>query len=144
MPRTDALLNRWRSQRRPFAAIALTAVLMLLLAPLRTVIAGCDLCPLDCPMHAAHRSGAPAAPGSAPHMRCHNAAATSDAAGPRIARPPCGTHGVVLTLELAPMVPPQPLSWTVAPRVEPAMRDDVYAAHRATDPPDTPPPDVRA
>lgn len=144
MPREDTILNRWRSQRRPLAAVALTAVLMLLMAPLRTVIGACDLCPPDCPMHAAHRADAAGAHQGAAHKRCHNAPASPDAGEPRIARPSCGSHAAVVSLDLAPMLPPQPLSWLLAPRSEAVPHGAAALACRAADPPDTPPPDARA
>jgi hypothetical protein len=148
MHRTDSLLWRWRHRRRPLVVLALTAVLMLLTAPLRTIIAGCDLCPPDCPMHAAHRAAAHVDEGDAPRMHCHNGGAThrdgADSHAPRISRPPCGSHAAVTGLDLAPMLPAGPLAWIVAPRIAGAPPRLAAAGNRAADPPDTPPPDLRA
>jgi hypothetical protein len=145
MPRAAVIPSRLRRERRPFPAVALLGVLMLLTAPLRVIVGGCDLCPPDCPMHAAHR-GAEAPRHGAPRMHCHNAPASADAdpATARISRPPCGTHAAITGLDLAPMLPAQALTWAVAPRIARAPADGGRAANRAADPPDTPPPDARA
>ena len=147
MSRRNSILARWRRSRRSLAAVALTAVLMLLLAPLRAVAAGCDLCPPDCPMHAHHHGAAPTDQGQAPHMHCHNGGAHhADASGraPHWSRPPCGSHAAITGLDLAPMLPARPLPWLVAPRVASAPPRHAVAGSRAADPPDTPPPDARA
>jgi len=147
MYRTDSALSRWRQRRRPLVAVALTAVLMLLTAPLRTVVVGCDLCPPDCPMHAAHRAAAQAEHDGAPRMHCHNAASHGSSAsehGPRVTRPPCGSHAAVAGLDLAPMLPVSPLAWIVAPRIANAPPRHAASGNRGADPPDTPPPDARA
>lgn len=146
MHRTDSPLARWRRSRQPLVVVALTAMLVLLTAPLRTVIAGCDLCPPDCPMHAAHRAAARGERGGAPRMHCHNAPGHADASerGPRVTRPPCGSHVAVAGLDLAPMLPSNPPPWMVAPRVVSAPPPHVATGARGADPPDTPPPRDRA
>lgn len=146
--RGDAILGRWRGQRRSLAAIALTAALLLLTAPLRASVGGCDLCPPDCPMHAAHRGGAHAEQQrhGTPRLRCHNAPASADSAtsAPRISRPPCGAHAAITGLDLAPMLPGGALSWRWAPRVAAAPPGSASSGGRCGEPPDTPPPDVAA
>ena len=142
MQRTDSALSRWRKRRGHLVAFALTAGLVLLTAPLRTVVGGCDLCPPDCPMHAAQ-----AGHGGAPRMHCHNGSpqhAGASGHAPRLSRPPCGSHAAVSGLELVPMLPTGPLPWIVAPRIARAPARDASAGNRAADPPDTPPPDARA
>ncbi len=148
MPRTDSVLARWRRSQRSLVTFALTAALLLLTAPLRTVVAGCDLCPPDCPMHAAHRAAAHVDHGDAPQMHCHNGGTTRQSAAgdhaPRLSRPPCGSHAAVSGLDLAPMLPAGALPWTVVPRLAAAPARDAGTGNRSVDPPDTPPPDARA
>jgi hypothetical protein len=147
MPRTDSALARWRRSPRRLVAVAVTAALMLLAAPLRTLAGGCDLCPPDCPMHVRHGAAAGAEHGGARRMHCHNApgqAATAGDHAPRLTRPPCGSHAVVIGLELAPMLPASPLRWIAAPRISGAPPRHALAGSRTADPPDPPPPDARA
>lgn len=124
------------------------AALLLFVAPLRAIGGGCDLCPPDCPMHAAHRGAADTQQHGkgAPRLHCHNAPATADPAtrAPRISRPPCGAHAVFGGLDLAPMLPARPLPWRVAPPTTTAPSWYAGLGSRGADPPDTPPPDATA
>jgi hypothetical protein len=142
MHHPTAILGRWRQQRRPLGAVALTMVLMLLAGPVRLAMGGCDLCPPDCPMHATH--GEPGR--EAPRMKCHNAPAQAGADGgiPRLSRPPCGTHAAIHGLDVTPMLPASPLRWRATSPINTAPAHHARAGGRAADPPDTPPPDARA
>lgn len=147
MPHPNSILSRWRQQRRPLAAVALTVAVMLLTGPIRLAMGGCDLCPPDCPMHAAHHGAAAAREHhDAPRMKCHNAPAQPDAdsGAPRISRPPCGTHAAITGVDLTPMLPVSPLRWRAASPVANLPAEYALAGSRGADPPDTPPPDARA
>jgi len=127
-------------------ALAVTLALALLTAPMRVAFQpGCDLCPPDCPMHHApagqpkcHGDHGPAA------LHCHNALGMRERASgdhsPHLTRPPCGNHGAVPGLTLAPMILPNAVCALIAPRVGARPLAQAGLARRGADPPDTPPP----
>jgi hypothetical protein len=135
-----------RRLRMSRAAVAVTLVFALLLAPMRVAFQpGCDLCPPDCPMHHAP-AGQPKCHGEhgAAALHCHNALGMHQRASgdrsPHLTRPPCGNHGAVEGLTLTPMILPGAVAWRVAPRVGSSHLAPAQLAVRAADPPDTPPP----
>jgi hypothetical protein len=135
-------------------AVALTAVLALLAAPMRSALrVGCDLCPPDCPMHdAEHRQKPPHGHDEQrPKMRCHNtpgAAAddrhAADDRLPRFSKPACGSHVALSGLDTTHMLPASPPAWRVV-ESRGALAGAGDPTHgRDRDPPDTPPPVLRA
>jgi hypothetical protein len=155
MPRArehaDSALARWRRGRGRLVALALTAALALLGTPLRGALrAACDLCPPDCPMHDGANGAAPdhRADAQRPRMRCHNAAPGGRDAVPagqaRFSKPSCGSHVALVGFDTGPMLPAGPLAWRVAPGQRAASADRCPAAGRISDPPETPPPVLRA
>ena len=147
--RTESPLARWRRRRGRIVALALTAVLAVLAAPLRTALrVGCDLCPPDCPMHERHLAAGPHADGRTTTLHCHNAGHAPLAAGPenrqRLTRPPCANHTAIVSLELGPMLPPRALPLRSEARRALAPPPPGLADGRGADPPDTPPPLARA
>lgn len=147
MYRTESALARWRRRRQRLVVVALTAVLVLLTAPLRTVAGACDLCPPDCPMHARHGAAADVERRGAPRPHCHNApghAAKAEHHGPRLTRPPCGSQAAVTGLDLVPMLPASPPRWVASPATSGVPPRHAHAGGRTADPPDPPPPDARA
>jgi hypothetical protein len=131
------------------AALALLLALALFTAPMRGAIQrACDLCPPDCPMHrSAHGHSGHGDQGAA-KMKCHNAPAAkvADRAGklPRLGRPPCGSHGEVQGLALAPMILPAATAWHMVPDSRPTAPRAASLYERGIDPPDTPPPILHA
>jgi hypothetical protein len=153
--RAGSALARWRRSRERLVVLALTATLALLTGPVRSALrVGCDLCPPDCPMHdtAQREKAEHGHDDQRPKMRCHNtpgAAAhddtTADAAKQaRFSKPSCGSHVALSGLDTTPMLPGGPPSWRVAEArgAVDAGRDARLGRDR--DPPDTPPPVLRA
>jgi hypothetical protein len=128
-----------RGFRIPGAALAALLALTLVAAPMHGALrATCDLCPPDCPMHQVGEGGK--------RLKCHGGAgvghddAQAEGGMPRLSKPPCGNHGALPGLALAPMILPSATSTPVAPLVQAAPRTAFTAPRRGADPPDTPPP----
>lgn len=131
-------------------ALALTAVLALLSAPVRSALrVGCDLCPPDCPMHdaALRDKVAHGHDSEKPKLRCHNTpgAAAREEHGdsdrlPRFAKPACGSHVALTGLDTTPMLPASPPYWRVADRRAAAPAAGAATSGRDRDPPEIPPP----
>ena len=135
---------------RRSVALAITLALALLTAPMRVALQPtCDLCPPDCPMHREHGEK-PKCHGdhAAAKLHCHNALGVRDANAharqPRLSRPPCGNHGAIQGLTLAPMILPDVVRWYVVPRTSDPLFAIPAAPQRGADPPDTPPPILSA
>lgn len=149
MARADlSLLQRVRPPRRLSAgtiALVLLLQLGLITAPAWSALRNeCDLCPPTCPMH--HPAAKAAKPAN-PHMHCHGTAKAAHPHGSelgpapaKMARPPCGNHGVTTATVLPPVIlTAAPVQHVVtlgaaAPPIQPQR------CGRLADPPDTPPP----
>ncbi len=142
-----SLLQRMRPHprlRTRMTALVLVVVFGLIAAPAWSALRNeCDLCPPTCPMHHAGNTSAPASP----HLHCHGAqnstshhAAERAPTVPKVARPPCGNHGVTSATILPPVilatVPIQRV--TLLDHSAPPIR--THSCTRLTEPPDTPPP----
>ncbi|MDX2170156.1 MAG: hypothetical protein SF182_24000 [Deltaproteobacteria bacterium] len=129
-------------------ALAVLLALALFTAPMRVALRSeCDLCPPDCPMHRAEHGHGEAPAGAS--MKCHNAPAAKVADAthgklPRLSRPPCGTHGAMQGLALAPVILPDAVAWRVMPDVRRTLAPAAQPHARGVDPPDTPPPILHA
>jgi len=146
-------LQHWRRA----VSLAVTLAIALLTAPLTAAWSrDCQLCPPTCPMHAAR---APRDTSTAPHGHatvaakptCHGVPAAqhaeqarADRHGIRLTRPPCGNHGAVAAVAVAPMILPGALPWRVVERIESASLDVRDVCDRLSEPPDTPPPILAA
>lgn len=121
------------------AARAVTLVLALLGAPASSALRSeCDLCPRTCPMH--QRRDAIA---ERPRLNCHGSAQHSPARthpGERIARPPCGNHGIVSATALPPIILARAPRYRVVLVTAPAPHAAFAAPQRLAEPPETPPP----
>ncbi|MEO8602605.1 MAG: hypothetical protein ABI629_08520 [bacterium] len=130
---------------RRSVALAIMLALALLTAPMRGALRPtCDLCPPDCPMHREH-GDKPKCHGDkgAAALHCHNALGVRDAEHgkhPRLSRPPCGNHGAIQGLALAPMILPEAIRCQLAPRLAAPRIAAPAQPRRGADPPDTPPP----
>lgn len=131
---------------------AVALALTLVAAPMRAALRpACDLCPPDCPMHQVRAAGKQLkchGEAPAPKPKCHGAMGVrhddDDRRTPRIAKPPCGNHGAMPGLALAPMILPGATITRVAPICAAAPAAAFRAPRRGADPPDTPPPIRRA
>lgn len=141
----------WYGRGR-MVAVALTAVLALLAAPMRSALrVGCDLCPPDCPMHDATHRQEPkhGHDEQRPKMRCHNtpgaaAKPADDAKQPRFSKPACGSHVALSGLDTTHMLPASPPAWRVVESRGTLAGAGDPTHGRDRDPPDTPPPVLRA
>jgi len=139
-----------RGFRIPGAALAVLLALTLIAAPTHGALrATCDLCPPDCPMHQVNERGKRLkchGGDVAPKPKCHGGTgvghddAQAERGTPRLSKPPCGNHGVLPGLALAPMILPSATSALAVPLLQAPPRSALAAPRRGADPPDTPPP----
>jgi len=115
---------------------ALLAVLALLLAAPFERGRGCDVCPVDCPMHAARRA-------SERPVGCHHGGVTPAAApaddGACAMRASCGHHGTAIVAVFQAELPPALVVAAIEARPYAALPDRPVHAADGPAPPRRPP-----